>query len=72
VIRARPSEHELLVDQGMADPFLEQLRPNDLKEACRSAGQRLTYRERSGYDHGYYFVSTFIAEHLRFHAAALR
>jgi S-formylglutathione hydrolase len=72
VIRARPSTHELLVDQGMADPYLEQLRPNELKEACRAAGQRLTYRERAGYDHGYYFVSTFIAEHLRFHAAALR
>jgi S-formylglutathione hydrolase len=72
VIRAKPSQHELLVDQGMADPYLEQLRPDALKEACRTAGQRLTYRERAGYDHGYYFVSTFIAEHLRFHAAALR
>ena len=45
--------------------------PNDSQRVC-SAGQRLTYRERSGYDHGYYFVSTFIEEHLRFHAAALR
>ncbi|HEX7238283.1 MAG TPA: S-formylglutathione hydrolase [Gammaproteobacteria bacterium] len=72
VIRAKPSRHELLVDQGMADPYLEQLLPNELKEACRASGQRLTYRERAGYDHGYYFVSTFIAEHLRFHAAALR
>jgi S-formylglutathione hydrolase len=56
----------------MADPYLEQLRPADLKEACLAAGQKLTYRERVGYDHGYYFVSTFIADHLRFHAAALR
>lgn len=72
VIRAKPSHHELLVDQGMADPYLEQLRPADLKEACRAAGQKLTYRERAGYDHGYYFVSSFIAEHLAFHAAALR
>ena len=72
VIRAKGSKHELLVDQGMADPYLEQLLPNELKEACRASGQRLTYRERLGYDHGYYFVSTFIAEHLRFHAAALR
>jgi S-formylglutathione hydrolase len=72
VIRARPSKHELLVDQGMADPYLDQLLPRELEEACRAAGQKLTYRERSGYDHGYYFVSTFIAEHLRFHAAALR
>lgn len=72
VIRAKPSRHELLVDQGLADPYLDQLLPNELKEACRASGQRLTYRERVGYDHGYYFVSTFIAEHLRFHAAALR
>jgi S-formylglutathione hydrolase len=72
VIRAKPSEHELLVDQGMADPYLEQLGADALKEACRESGQRLTYRQRAGYDHGYYFVSTFIAEHLRFHAAALR
>jgi len=72
VIRARPSRHELLVDQGMSDPYLEQLRPDLLKDACSASGQRLTYRERPGYDHGYYFVGTFIAEHLKFHAAALR
>jgi S-formylglutathione hydrolase len=72
VIRRHPSQQELLVDQGMADPYLEQLRPDELKQACQESGQRLTYRERAGYDHGYYFVSTFIAEHLRFHAAALR
>ena len=72
LIRDRPSQHELLVDQGMADPYLEQLKPDELESACRDSGQRLTYRERAGYDHGYYFVSTFIAEHLRFHAEALR
>jgi len=71
-IRNNPSRHELLVDQGGADPFLDRLRPADLKEACRDSGQRLNYRERPGYDHGYYFVSTFIGEHLKFHAAALR
>jgi S-formylglutathione hydrolase len=71
VIRAAPSKHELLVDQGGADPYLDKLRPNDLKEACRASGQRLTFRERAGYDHGYYFVSTFLEEHLRFHADAL-
>ena len=71
-IRKHPSRHELLVDQGGADPFLDKLRPADLKEACRESGQKLIYRERPGYDHGYFFVSTFIAEHLRFHAAALR
>ena len=72
VIRAHPSRHELLIDQGKADPYLEQLRPDELKAACAASGQRLNYRERTGYDHGYYFVSTFIAEHLQFHATALR
>jgi S-formylglutathione hydrolase len=72
VIRAKPSRHDLLVDQGGGDPYREQLRPDVLQQACRESGQRLTYRERAGYDHGYYFVSTFIAEHLKFHATALR
>jgi S-formylglutathione hydrolase len=71
VIRATPSRHRLLVDQGAADPFLEQLRPADLRESCERAGQPLDYREHAGYDHGYFFVSTFIGEHLRFHAEAL-
>jgi S-formylglutathione hydrolase len=71
VIRSSPSRHELLVDQGTADPFLDQLRPDLLKEACAASGQRLDLRERVGYDHGYYFVGSFIGEHLRFHAAAL-
>jgi S-formylglutathione hydrolase len=71
-IRKRATKHELLVDQGMADPYLERLRPADLKDACRASGQKLKHRERRGYDHGYYFVSTFIGEHLEFHAAALR
>jgi S-formylglutathione hydrolase len=72
LIRKRATKHEILVDQGMADPYLDRLRPGDLKDACRASGQKLNYRERPGYDHGYYFVSTFIGEHLKFHAAALR
>ena len=71
-IRTKPCEHELLVDQGGGDPYLDKLRPNDLKEACRASGQRLTFRERPGYDHGFYFISTFLEEHLEFHAEALR
>ena len=71
VIRRQPSKHLLLVDQGGGDPFLAQLRPYDLQQACAASGQRLQYRERAGYDHGYYFVSSFIGEHLRFHADAL-
>src|SRR5262245_18458077 len=72
LIRAKPCRHELLIDQGGADPFLDKLRPDDLKAACRASGQKLAFRERPGYDHGYYFVSTFIEEHLEFHAEALR
>jgi S-formylglutathione hydrolase len=72
VIQANPSRHTLLVDQGGADPYLDQLRPADLRAACADSGQALNFRERPGYDHGYYFVSTFIGEHLRFHADALR
>ena len=71
IIRAGASDHELLVDQGGADPFLAQLRPDLLQAACQESGQQLSYREREGYDHGYYFVGTFIGEHIAFHAAAL-
>jgi S-formylglutathione hydrolase len=72
VIRTQPCTHRLLVDQGGADPFLDQLRPDELQAACAESGQEIDYRERPGYDHSYFFVSTFIAEHLRFHAEALR
>jgi S-formylglutathione hydrolase len=62
----------ILVDQGMADKFLaEQLRPEALEAACAGAGQPLTLRRHAGYDHGYYFVSTFVADHLAHHAQAL-
>ena len=71
VARAMPSRHRLLVDQGAADPFLDQLRPADLLEACEASGQPIEFREHAGYDHGYFFVGTFIGEHLRFHAEAL-
>ena len=71
VIREQPSKHTLLVDQGAADPFLDQLKPENLRAACADAGQPLEYREREGYDHGYFFVGTYIGEHLRFHAEAL-
>jgi S-formylglutathione hydrolase len=71
VIRNGACAHELLVDQGAADPFLDQLRPDLLRGACETSGQQLTLREHAGYDHGYFFVSTFIEDHLRFHANAL-
>jgi len=64
---------QILVDQGLADKFLHQsqLLPELLEEACTAAGQPLRLRRHEGYDHGYYFISSFIEDHLRFHAAAL-
>jgi S-formylglutathione hydrolase len=62
---------DILVDQGEADPFLDQLRPDLLEAACSAAGIALTLRRHEAYDHGYYFISTFIAEHLRWHAERL-
>ncbi|MEO5773702.1 MAG: S-formylglutathione hydrolase [Sphingomicrobium sp.] len=62
----------LLVDVGDADPFLEkELRPELLETACRNAGIPLQLNRRAGYDHSYYFVSTFMADHLRWHAEQL-
>ena len=62
----------LLVDQGDADQFLsEQLRPQLLADACAAAGIDLTLRMQPGYDHSYYFIATFMADHLRWHAERL-
>ncbi|EGT5207969.1 TPA: S-formylglutathione hydrolase [Cronobacter sakazakii] len=62
-----------LIDQGDNDPFFgEQLQPERLDEAARKAGWPLTLRMQPGYDHSYYFIATFIEEHLRFHAEHLR
>jgi len=63
----------LLVDQGDADDFLAgQLRPHLLEEACADAGIALTLRLQPGYDHSYYFIATFMDDHLRWHADRLR
>ncbi|WP_263588993.1 S-formylglutathione hydrolase [Sphingopyxis sp. GC21] len=63
---------DLLVDQGDADIFLEeQLKPHLLAEACERSGQPLTLRMQPGYDHSFYFVSTFMADHVAWHAARL-
>jgi S-formylglutathione hydrolase len=62
----------ILIDQGMADQFLkEQLHPHLFEEACRKVGYPLTLRRHEGYDHGYYFISTFMEDHLRHHARTL-
>ncbi|MEM1434478.1 MAG: S-formylglutathione hydrolase [Pseudomonadota bacterium] len=63
---------ELLVDQGTADAFLDQqLRPERLEAACAAAGIDLTLRLQPGYDHSYFFIASFIEDHLRWHAARL-
>lgn len=61
----------LLVDQGEADEFLGELRPELLREACQAAGHALTLRMHAGYDHSYYFIASFLGEHFAHHAAAL-
>ena len=63
----------ILVDQGLADKFLsDQLYPEILEAACRDAGQPLTLRRQEGHDHGYFFISTFMEDHLRHHASQLK
>ena len=63
---------DLLVDQGLNDQFLtEQLHPHHLENACAAVGQKLTLRYHQDYDHSYYFISTFIGEHLKYHRDAL-
>ncbi|MBC2778569.1 S-formylglutathione hydrolase [Parasphingopyxis marina] len=64
---------DILVDQGLADNFLEeQLKPELLEKACADAGIALTLNRREGYDHSYYFISTFMADHVRWHAERLK
>jgi S-formylglutathione hydrolase len=72
LVRRRPFGDEIRVDQGLADKFLAgQLKPELFVAACREAGQPLDYRAHAGYDHGYYFVQTFVPDHLAFHARRL-
>ncbi|MDJ0939912.1 MAG: S-formylglutathione hydrolase [Woeseiaceae bacterium] len=74
VARTMPTDRysKILVDQGAEDPYLaEQLKPELLEAACKESGLPLELRIHDGYDHGYYFISTFIEEHLRFHFAEL-
>ena len=65
---ATPFAQGILIDQGLADKFLaEQLLPQEFEAACAQAKQPLELRRHEGYDHGYYFISTFMEDHLRFH-----
>ena len=63
----------ILIDQGTADPFLErELQPARFEEACRASGQALELRMQPGYDHSYFFIATFMEDHLRHHARHLK
>ncbi|MDB5799007.1 MAG: S-formylglutathione hydrolase [Paucimonas sp.] len=68
-----PFPKGILIDQGLADTYLEQqqLHPELFEQACAAVGQPLSLRLHSGYDHGYYFIASFVEDHLRFHARQL-
>jgi len=73
LVARQPSSAHILIDQGEADNFLEeQLQPELFEAACDKAGQSVTIRRQPGYDHSYYFIASFIEDHLRHHAAALK
>lgn len=72
LVAAAPERLPILVDQGAADDFLDaQLQPWKLEAACRATGHPLTLRRHEGYDHSYFFVATFVEDHLRWHGKAL-
>lgn len=72
LVNAAPSSATILIDQGLDDDFLaEHLRTDIFERACAEAGQPATIRMQPGYDHSYYFIATFIEDHLRHHAAGL-
>ena len=69
LVKAGARAPQILIDQGLADKFLaEQLHPQHFEAACREAGQPLTLRLHPGYDHGYHFIASFVADHLAHHA----
>lgn len=63
---------EILIDQGLKDQFFSQLNPEKYQKACNKVGQKITLRFHEGYDHGYYFIQSFIDDHLQFHALQLQ
>ena len=70
---SRRFDEGILVDQGLADPFLPtQLNPDVFEAACGAAGQPLTLRRHAGYDHGYFFIQTFVGDHIAHHARVLK
>jgi S-formylglutathione hydrolase len=72
LVSRRAYDDSILIDQGTGDKFLqEQLLPERFADACRKSNTSLHLNYRDGYDHGYYFISTFMADHLQFHAGRL-
>ena len=72
LIRTARERLPLLVDQGLNDEFIEsQLRPELLRKVCEETGHPLTLNLRPGHDHSYYFIASFIGEHMAHHASAL-
>ena len=72
LVQQAPRAGTILIDQGLGDKFLaEQLRPELFEDACARSGQQLQLRRHADYDHGYYFIQSFMPEHVAFHAAAL-
>lgn len=63
---------EVLIDQGLEDQFYSQLNPEKMMKSCEKVGQKLTLRQHAGYDHGYFFIQSFMDEHLQFHALQLQ
>ena len=74
LVARKPFPAPILIDQGTADQFLadQQLSPEKFSAAASKSGQRFTLRMQQGYDHGYYFIQTFMADHLRHHAKLLK
>ena len=72
LVRTRGNGPAILIDQGLADGFLAQeLHPHHFEAACAEAGRAVTVRRHGGYDHGYYFIASFVDDHLQHHAAGL-
>lgn len=63
---------EILIDQGLDDQFYSQLNPDLFAQACNKVGQKLSLRQHAGYDHGYYFIQSFMDDHLQFHSVQLK
>ena len=74
LIKSGLAVNDILIDQGIADEFYDegQLLPENLHSACQESGQALTLRMQEGYDHSYHFISSFVGEHIAYHAAALK